>query len=74
MEKLDSPQVVISRKNEIFICTCHVPRPNVVRGTRRRPHFSKVSSPDVSAAAVELRDLQNLKQTSTENQKEEQDL
>lgn len=27
----------------------------------------------MSAAAVELRDLQNLKQTSTENQNEEQD-
>lgn len=50
-----------------------MPRANVVRGTRRRPHFSKVSSPDVSAAAVEPRGLQNLKQTSTENQNEEQD-
>lgn len=46
----------------------------MVRGTRRRPHLSKVSSPDASAAVVELRGLQNLKQTPRENQNEGQDL
>lgn len=50
-----------------------MPRANVVRGMRKRPHFSKVSSPDVPVAAVEPRGLQNLKQTSTENQIEEQE-
>lgn len=74
MEKSDSPQVLISSKNEIFVCTCQVPRQNVVRGTRKRPHLSTMSSPDVPAAVVEVRGLQNLKQISREKQNKEQDL
>lgn len=70
----DRPKVLNSWKNETFICTCHVPRQNVVRGTRRRPHLSMTSSPDASAAVVELRGLVNLKQTSEESQNEKLDM
>lgn len=57
----------------VLVGTCHVPRQNAVRGTRRRPHFSQMSSPGSLVAVVELRGLQSLKQTSAENQNEEPD-